>query len=93
MLAWIEIFWIFIACLCVGTIYTIIGYEITNIFTDGPNWKPWEQCLFWMFWPIVIPLFLCAIIALILFAIIVSIFVAFVTCYDLIKSAIKKLSR
>lgn len=82
-----------IVCICIGIIYTIFGYNVIELFTDGPNWKPWEQCLFWMFWPIVIPLFLCAIIALILFAIIVSIFVAFVTCYDLIKSTIKKLSR
>lgn len=93
MLTWFEIFWIFIACLCVGAIYTIIGYEITNMFTDGPNWKPWEQALFWLVWPIVIPLCLLSMIALILLSIIISIFIAFVTCYELIKSAIKKLSR
>ena len=91
MLAWIEIFLAIIACLGIGTMYAITGYEVTNLFTDGPIWRPWEQALFWLVWPIVIPLFLCAIIALILFAIITSIFVAFVTAFNIIKSLIKKL--
>ena len=62
MLAWIEMFLAVVACLGIGSMYAITGYEVTNLFTDGPNWKPWEQCLFWLFWPIVIPLFLSMII-------------------------------
>lgn len=93
MLAWIEIFLAVIACLCIGTIYAITGYEVTNLFTDGPNWRPWEQMLFWLIWPIIIPAFFAAVIAIFLTAILVTMFVAFVTCYDLIKSVIKKLFR
>lgn len=93
MLAWIEMFLAVVACLGIGAMYAITGYEVTNLFTDGPNWRPWEQMLFWLVWPIIIPAFFAAVIAVFLAAVLVSIFVAFVTCYDLIKSAIKKLSR
>lgn len=93
MLAWVEIFLAVIACFGMGVLYTITGYEVTNLFTDGPNWRPWEQALFWLIWPIIIPAFLAAVIAVFLAALLVSIFIAFVTCYDIIKSAIKKLSK
>lgn len=90
---WIEVFLTIIVCLCIGAIYTICGYKVTNLFTDGPKWKPWEQALFWLVWPITIPIFLFAALILILVAIFVLIFITVVTCYDLIKSIIKKLSR
>lgn len=82
----IDLILAIIVCICIGIIYTIFGYNVIELFTDGPNWKLWEQCLFWMFWPILIPLFIGVVILL-------PIFIALVTCYDLIKSAIKKLSR
>ena len=93
MLAWIEMFLAVVACLGIGAMYAITGYEVTNLFTDGPNWRPWEQMLFWLVWPIIIPAFFAAVIAVFLAALLVPIFIAFVTCYDIIKSAIKKLSR
>lgn len=52
----IEFILLVLVCICIGIIYTIFGYEITNLLTDNPKWKPWEQCLLWLFWPIVIPL-------------------------------------
>ena len=54
----LEFVLLIIVCICIGVIYTVLGYEITNLLTDSPKWKPWEQCLLWLFWPIVIPLFL-----------------------------------
>lgn len=47
-----------LACICVGVVYTVFGYKVTELFTDGPKWKTWEQALFWLFWPVIIPLFL-----------------------------------
>lgn len=93
MIMWIKILLTILMCLCIGAIYTICGYKVTNLFTDGPAWKPWEQVLFWLFWPIIIPVFFASIIAIFLAAVLISIFILFVICYDLIKSAIKKLSR
>ena len=93
MLAWVEIFLAVISCFGVGVLYAITGYEVTNLFTDGPDWRPLEQALFWLVWPVIIPALLAAVIAVFLAALLVSIFIAFVTCYELIKSAIKKLSR
>lgn len=54
----IEFIMLVLVCICVGIIYTIFGYEVTTLLTDSPKWKPWEQCLLWLFWPIIIPLFL-----------------------------------
>lgn len=54
----IDLILAIIVCICIGIIYTIFGYKVTELFTDGPRWKPWEQALFWLFWPIIIPLFL-----------------------------------
>lgn len=54
----IEFILLVLVCICIGVIYTVLGYKVTELFTDGPMWKPWEQMLFWLFWPIVIPLFL-----------------------------------
>lgn len=47
-----------LACICVGVVYAVFGYNVTELFTDSPKWKPWEQALFWLFWPVIIPLFL-----------------------------------
>lgn len=93
MLALIEIFLVVIACVCLGAIYAVCGYEVTNLFTDGPDWKPWEQALFWLVWPIIIPAFFIAVITLFLAALLVSLLIAFIACYDLITSVIKKLSK
>ena len=93
MLALIEIFLTVIACLCFGAIYAVCGYKVTNIFTDGPDWRPWEQALFWLVWPIIIPAFFIAVITLFLAALLVSLLIAFIACYDLITSIIKKLSK
>lgn len=71
MLAWVEIFLAVIACLGLGAMYAVTGYEVTNLFTDGPNWRPWEQILFWLFWPIIIPGFFAALIAIFLAAVLV----------------------
>lgn len=38
-----------LACICVGVVYTVFGYKVTELFTDSPKWKPWEQVLFWLF--------------------------------------------
>ena len=83
MLAWIEIFLATVACFGIGAMYTITGYEIINLLTDGPEWKPWEQALLWLFWPIIIPGFFAALIAIFLAALLVSIFIAFVTLKDI----------
>lgn len=87
----IDLISVIIVCICVGIIYTIFGYNVTELFTDGPNWKPWEQCLFWMFWPIVIPMFLIACTGLTFIAIIVGVFIVLITVYDFIKSLINKI--
>ena len=79
--------------LCVvmfSALYTIFGYYITDLFTDSQKWKWWEQILFWIFWPVIIPLFLFAIIAIVLVTIIVGIPVLFVIAYDYIKVFINK---
>jgi hypothetical protein len=55
----IEFIMLVLVCICIGVIYAVLGYKVTDLFTDSPKWKPWEQMLFWLFWPIVIPLFLC----------------------------------
>jgi hypothetical protein len=81
----IDLISVIIVCICVGIIYTIFGYNVTELFTDGPNWKPWEQCLFWMFWPIIITMFLLACVAVVLATIIIGIPVLFVIAYDYIK--------
>jgi hypothetical protein len=81
----IDLISVIIVCICVGIIYTIFGYNVTELFTDGPNWKPWEQCLFWIFWPIVITMFLIACVAVVLATIIIGIPVLFVIAYDYIK--------
>lgn len=91
MLAYIEIFLAAIACLGISAMYTITGYEIINILTDGPTWKPWEQVVLWIIWPILIPAGLCLVFAIFIVAVIVSIFIAFVTAFNIIKSLIKKL--
>lgn len=78
-------------CLFIGMIYAYAGYEFTNMLTDSPKWKPWEQCLIWMFWLILIPLYVVAAIMLFLAAMLLSIFIAFVTCYDIIRNIIRKL--
>lgn len=72
--------------LLIGMVYAYLGYEIVNLLTDDPKWKTWEQCFLWIIWPILVPLLVVA-------AMLVPIFFAFVTCYDIIKLAIKKLSR
>ena len=79
--------------LLIGMVYAYLGYELVNLLTDDPKWKLWEQCLLWIFWPILIPLLVVAIITLFLAAVLVSVFFAFVTCYDIIKTTIKKLFR
>lgn len=79
--------------LLIGMVYAYLGYELVNVLTDDPKWKPWEQCLLWMFWPVLLPLLVVAVITLFLAAMLVSVFFAFVTCYDIIKKTIKKLSR
>jgi hypothetical protein len=91
MLAWIEIFLATVACFGIGAMYTITGYEIINLLTDGPEWKPWEQAIFWLVWPVIIPAFLAAVIAVFLAALLVSIFIAVVTTFDIIKSIVIKL--
>jgi hypothetical protein len=58
----IEFIMLVLVCICIGVIYAVLGYKVTDLFTDSPKWKPWEQCLLWLFWPIVIPLFLIATI-------------------------------
>ena len=87
----VELFLIILTCLCIGFIYTIFGYEIAEVFTNGPGWKPWQQALFWMFWPIIIPLFIISITAFILVSIFISILIAINIFCDLIKYAIKKI--
>lgn len=77
--------------LLVGMIYAYIGYELINMLTDDPKWRPWEQCLLWIIWPILIPLFIVGAIMLFLAATLVSAFFAFVTCYDILRNVIKKL--
>ena len=91
MLAYIEIFLSVVACLGLGAMYAITGYEITNLLASGPNWRPWEQVLLWLVWPVIIPLGLCVIFVIFVFAVLLSIFIAFVTTFDIIKSLIKKL--
>lgn len=80
----IDLILAIIACLCIGVIYTIFGYNVIELFTDGPNWKPWEQCVLWMFWPILIQILIVA-------AIVLVIFITFAICYDILRNVIKKL--
>ena len=77
--------------LLIGIVYAYLGYELVNLFTDGPNWRPWEQMLFWLVWPVLIPLFIVGAIMLFLAATLVSIFFAYVTCFDILRNVIKKL--
>lgn len=79
--------------LLIGMVYAYLGYELINMLTDDPKWKPWEQCILWIVWPILVPLLVIGVIMLFLAAMLVSAFFAFVTCYDIIKTTIKKLSR
>ena len=91
MLAWVEIFLATVACFGIGAMYTITGYEIINLLTDGPEWKPWEQALLWLFWPIIIPLGLCLVFTIFIIAVVASVFIAFVTTFDIIKTIVIKL--
>lgn len=81
----IDLMLAIIVCICIGIIYTIVGYNVTELFTDGPNWKPWEQCAFWLFWPLIIPAFFAVLIAIVLVAVFVSIFLFFGLIFYLFK--------
>ena len=58
----IDLILAIIVCICICIISTVFGYNVVELFTDGPKWKPWEQCLFWLFWAVIIPLFLIMLI-------------------------------
>ena len=87
----IDLILAIIVCICVGIIYTIFGYNVTELFTDSPKWKPIEQALFWIFWPVIIPMFLLACVAIVLAIVVIGITVLCVIAYDYIKVLINYL--
>ena len=93
MLALLNLITTVLCVVLFSILYTIFGYYITDLFTNSPKWKPIEQVLFWIFWPVVIPMFLLACVAVVLATIIIGIPVLFVIAYDYIKVLINKLSR
>ena len=44
--------------LLIGMVYAYLGYELINLLTDDPKWRPWEQCIIWLFWPVILLMFL-----------------------------------
>lgn len=62
-----------LVCICIGIVYAVFGYKVTDLFTDGPGWKPWEQVLFWLFWPVIIPLFLFMAILFVAFGLLIPV--------------------
>lgn len=93
MLAMLDFITVILCVLMFSILYTIFGYYITNLFTDSPKWKPIEQVLFWIFWPVIIPMFLLACVAVVLATVVIGIPVLFVIAYDYIKVLINKLTR
>lgn len=91
MLALLNLITVVLCVLLFSTLYTIIGYYITNLFTDSPKWKPIEQVLFWIFWPVIIPMFLLACVAVVLAIVVIGITVLCVIAYDYIKVLINYL--
>lgn len=79
-----------LACICVGAVYTVFGYKVTELFTDSPRWKPWEQALFWLFWPVIIPLFLIASILFIVAGLLIPILFVIGIIVRLIRKLFKK---
>lgn len=79
-----------LACICVGVVYAVFGYKVTELFTDSPRWKPWEQALFWLFWPVIIPLFLVTAILFIVAGLIIPILFVIEIIIRLIKKLFKK---
>ena len=93
MLAMLDFITAILCVLLFSALYTVFGYYITNLFTDSPKWKPIEQVLLWIFWPVIIPMFLLACVAVVLATVVIGIPVLFVIAYDYIKVLINKLSR
>lgn len=91
MLAILDFITTILCVLLFSALYTVFGYYITDLFTDSPKWKPIEQVLFWIFWPIIIPMFLLACVAVVLTTIVIGIPVLFVIAYDYIKVFINKI--
>lgn len=80
-------------CLLIAVTYTIIGYNISNYITSGPNWKTIDQILIWVLWPIFPFMFVCLVFGLIGVAIILSVFLMLAFIYDFCKSLINKYFR
>lgn len=78
-----------LACICVGVVYAVFGYKVTELFTDSPRWKPWEQALFWLFWPVIIPLFLVTVILFIVAGLIIPILFVIEIIIRLIRKLFK----
>ena len=93
MLAMLDFITTILFVLLFSALYTVFGYYIVDLFTDSPKWKPIEQILFWIFWPVVIPMFLLACVAVILATVVIGIPALFVIVYDYIKALINKLYR
>lgn len=80
-------------CIFAGAAYAIVGYWFVVLFTDSPKWKPWEQVVLWVFWPLLIVMLIIMFIGIVIASILISIFIIFVIIYDCIKSLILKIIR
>ncbi len=91
MLAILDFITTILCVLLFSALYTVFGYYITDLFTNSPKWKSIEQVLFWIFWPIIIPMFLLACITVVLATIVIGVPVLFIIAYDYIKVFINKI--
>lgn len=86
----LELITSIICCFIFAALYTVIGYYITSLFTDSPEWRPVEQAIFWILWPLIIPMFVLAAIGIMLVGLFVILLAAGVTIYDFIMKLFNK---